>query len=97
MIFITDYSLVQNRSPLILTIIGHINNYIRSVVNITSFEVTRHAIDSSVDQSKQFQTIFGVICGVCLLLLLVPMAFVLGKRFETHERVYDLLVSVDSQ
>jgi hypothetical protein len=33
---------------------------------------------------------------ICLFLLLIPMAVVLRKRYETHERVYDLLASVDS-
>lgn len=97
MFYITDYNLVQQQAPFSDVLALQIDATVRRAVNASSFEGVKEAVDGSIADSLVFHYVFCVVCSVCLCLLLIPMSVVLRKRYETHERVYDLLASVDSE
>jgi len=75
---------------------------IRSLYNIvqgqtTSLTVIPGIIDSSFNDAYKKQVILGLVMMVIMLALVIPMCLVLRKRFKTHERMFDLLSSVESE
>ena len=73
---------------------------IDSLYNIIQKQVSNVSAISSIisDRFKAANTqqvIFGVIFMAAMIFLVIPMCFVLRKRFKTHERVFDLLSSVE--
>ena len=51
--------------------------------------------DIKLNQEKA--RVFGIVCTVTLLLFFVPLTLVLRKKSGLHERVFDLLTSIDSE
>ena len=56
----------------------------------------KQRVNTSLDEARLQYTIIGSVGMAFLLLMLFPLACMLAKRFYMHERVYDLLASVDS-
>jgi hypothetical protein len=61
------------------------------VQNVSSFN---GYVDSSLNRSRQHNVILKISLTVLILILIVPLAYALGRRKQIHEKIFDLIVSI---
>lgn len=54
-------------------------------------------INDSFSAAYTQQVVLGVIFMASIVILVIPMCIVLRKRYKTHEKVFDLLSSIDCE
>lgn len=75
-----------------------IDDLYSNVQNQTApMSIIYNLINDSFSTAYTRQVIFGVIFMAAMIVLIIPMCIILRKRFKTHERVFDLLSSIESE
>lgn len=97
MLYVVDFNLLQQGSDFSNIMELTIYDQAQKNINVSSKVGLRGIIKQSIEKSRLNYIIYGIVCAIILLLLLIPLCLVLRKRYETHERVYDLLASIDSE
>ena len=64
-------------------------------INTTTAKTLKEHIINNIEKSSHSAKVFGIILTICIAPLVIPLFLILRKRFALHERVFDLLTSVD--
>lgn len=90
-----DTILVYNQMSYDGLLITSLYNSVQA--QVSDLSVIPGIISSSFSGASTQQVVMGVIFMGLMILLVLPMWVVLRKRFKTHERVFDLLSSIESE
>jgi hypothetical protein len=93
MIYTTDLNLLRGfdiDSPLMK------HSYSVQVANTQNCTFLSPIIDSAVRHSETVAVAVHLALMVLIALLLIPLYLLLKKRLSLHEKVFDLLVSIDA-
>jgi len=72
------------------------STYSVNVVKMLNATEFLPAIEASLDKTKRSSLIIGLSFTFFIMLLLLPLIIVLRKRLPQHEKVFDLIASVEA-
>ena len=96
-IMIVDYNMMALKANFNETLAPYFTTEVVPYMNTSFIKSLVPYITESVSQSDNSTKIFGIAISLSTLLLVIPIALFLRKRFALHEKVFDLMASVDAE
>lgn len=95
MMCISDYNFLQIRKKFDNILVSLFTTEVVPYVKRKTVAAVGPEINTSVDRSRALVVKLGIITIIVLPLLIIPLIFILRKRCELHERVFELFTSID--
>lgn len=92
MIFVTDFDMMSHLKLESILMPSSFSYHVYNAQNVTFLS---KVISDAVENNENISLALHLVFMSVIVLLLIPIHFILRRRLALHERIFDLMASID--